>query len=273
MLSFAFSRRLAPRHSPVRMLPILVFALSRLFEASAASLRSGCSPLPFLSRRRLAPRHISGLLCYPCSLRSRAEPAPLLSRGVQLRGILRSACYPCPFRPRTAPASFCSLAASAPRHRSGKDATRPGLFFLAALSGASAASSVVRMLPSFVFAFSRLFEASAASLRSGCSPLPLLSRGVELRGILWSACYPLLFRSRRRQLRGIAQVRMLPVFVFAFSRLFEASAASLRSGCSPLSFLSRRRQLRGITQVSMLPLSVTARTVRPALSRRVLPLV
>jgi hypothetical protein len=172
------------------------------------------------------------------------------------------------------------------------------------------------MLPSFVFAFSRLSEASATSLRSGCSPLPLLSRGVELRGILRSACYPLPFLSRRRQLRGISLVRMLPGFVFAFSRLSKlprhhsgldvarclfvlvgvSSAASLRSGCYPASSLLSRGfsklprhlsgqdaprclfvlvgvQLRGISQVSMLPLSVTARTARPALSRRVLPLV
>jgi hypothetical protein len=83
---------------------------------------------------------------------------------------------------------------------------------------------------------------------------------------------------------------------FHFFLVGVSSAASLRSGCYPASSLLSRGfsklprhlsgqdaprclfvlvgvQLRGISQVSMLPLSVTARTARPALSRRVLPLV
>jgi hypothetical protein len=134
---------------------------------------------------------------------------------------------------RTAPASFCSFAALAPRHRSGLDATRLGLFFLAALPKASAAYSGKHA--------TRLSLCFLAALES-------------FRDITQVWMLPAVFAFSRRQLRGIAQVKMLPSSLFAFSRLLKASATSLRSGCYPLPFLSRRRQLRGISQVCMLPL-------------------
>jgi hypothetical protein len=215
----------------------------------------------FAFSRRSAPRHPQvGML--PLSVTVSNSTGFLLHfRGVSSAASLRSGCYP--LRSLLSRGTFQSFRGIA----------------------------LVRMLPGFVFAFSRLFEASATSLRSGCSPLSFLSRRRQLRGIaqvrmlpsfiiafsrryeasatsLRSGCSPPSLLSRGCVLRGITQVRMLPSFVFALSRLFEASAASLRSGCSPLSFLSRRRQLRGIAQVSMLPLSVTVRTARPALSRR-----
>jgi hypothetical protein len=215
LLSRGLSRR--PRHRSGQDAARFLFVLDGV--SSAASLRSEC---------------------YPCPSRSRTAPAPLLSRGVQLRGILRSACYPCPLRSRTAPASFCTFAALAPRHRSGLDATRFGLFFLAALSKASAASLRSGCYPASSL-LSRGFSkrprhhsgqdvprclfflvgvSSAASLRSGCSPASsLLSRGVM---------------KLPRHHSGQDVPRRLCFLAAA------CSAASLRSGCSPASSLLSR---------------------------------
>ena len=177
------------------------FAFSRPCVASAASLRSGCCPLPFRSRRRVAPRHISGQYATPVRHGSRTAPAPLLSRGVQLRGILRSSMLPL-----SVPVSDSTGFLLHSRGVSSAASLRSGRYPLQSLLSRGTFRSFrditqVRMLPSFVFAFSRLFEASATSLRSGCSPPSLLSRGC--------------------QLRGIAQVKMLPSFLFAFSRLLK----------------------------------------------------
>jgi len=141
--------------------------------------------------------------------------------------------------------------------------------------------------------FLAAFRSSAASSGRHATPgpyglaqhlLPLLSRGVKLRGILRFECYPCLVHglvtapasspgSRgNSKVRGIAQVWMLPLSLSremlpllsrgissaAFSGL-NATPVRYGLGTEPLRLsLSRGfSKLRGIAQVGMLPLSVT----------------
>jgi len=109
------------------------------------------------------------------------------------------------------------------------------------------------MLPALVFAFSRLFK-SAPRRISGqhATRFLLLFRGVSSAASLRSGCYPprLFFLAALSRPPRHTQVCMLPSFVFAFSRLFEASATSLRCGCYPPAFaLSRRLAPRRISGV------------------------
>lgn len=156
MLSFSFSRRLAPRHTQVcdATRSRLCF-LAALQERSAAYLRSARYPLPFaLSRRQL--RGIAQVWMLP---------APsLLSRGT----FEASAAY------------------------SGLHATQLRLCFLAAFRSLRDITQVW-MLPACLCFLAAL--SSAAYLRCARYPLSFFSR-LELRGVLWSARYPLPSFSR-----------------------------------------------------------------------------
>jgi hypothetical protein len=139
------------------------------------------------------PRHHSGqdvprFLCFLAALSSAASSGLHATRfhfflvGVSSAASLWSGCYPASsllsrgfrnFRDITQvwmlPAVFSFSSASAPRHRSGQDATRLRLCFLAAFRSFRGISQV-RMLPA-VFSFSSAFS-SAASLRLVCYPCP-----------------------------------------------------------------------------------------------------
>ncbi len=180
MLSFSFSRRLAPRHTQVcdATRSRLCF-LAALQERSAAYLRSARYPLPFaLSRRQL--RGIAQV---------RMLPAPsLLSRGTFEASAAYSGLHATQLR-------LCFLAA----FRSLRDITQVWMLpaCLCSLAALSSAAYLRCARYPLLSLFSRGFsKASTTSSGLDVTRLPLLSRGAWLRGVLWSARYPLPSFSR-----------------------------------------------------------------------------
>jgi len=262
MLSFSFSRRLAPRHTQVcdATRSRLCF-LAALQERSAAYLRSARYPLPFaLSRRQL--RGIAQV---------RMLPAPsLLSRGTFEASAAYSGLHATQLR-------LCFLAA----FRSLRDITQVWMLpaclcsLVAPGSTAYLRSARYPLLSLFSRGFSK---ASTTSSGLDVTRLPLLSRGAWLHGVLRSARYPassLLSRgfskrprhhsgvdvtrlpllSRGAWLHGVSQVCTLPAFVFVFSWLFKSFHDILRSGCYPPAFAFSRRLAPRRPLVCTLPAS------------------